>query len=304
MNTKNILITGGTGFLGRALVRQWLEQDCRITVLSRDPTAATGLFGAKVIVTGNLRQLPADTTFHAIVNLAGAPIFGSRWSQARKQLLRDSRIAFTERLLEYIAGLAVKPEVLLSGSAIGVYGDQGETLLTENSPGKPDFSQRLCEDWENAARQAEKLGIRVCQIRTGLVLDSGGGLLQRMLPAFKLGLGGRLGDGRQWMSWIHRRDWAAIVDHLLNNPSLHGAFNATAPQAVTNREFSERLAKQLRRPMLMPLPESLLKLLLGEMAELVLGSQRVIPERLLAEGFEFQFTDLESALRHILLPFA
>ena len=300
MNTKNILITGGTGFLGRALVKQWQERDCLITVLSRDPPAAMRLLGPKIIATGNLRQLPADANFDAVVNLAGAPIFGSRWSQARKQLLRDSRIAFTERLLEYISGLTLKPEVLLSGSAIGVYGNQGEIRLTENSLGKPDFSQRLCEDWENAALKAERMGVRVCLIRTGLVLDSGGGMLSRMLPAFKLGLGGRLGDGRQWMSWIHRRDWAAIVDDLLNNPSLHGAFNATAPQAVTNREFSERLAKQLRRPMLMPLPESLLKLLLGEMAELVLGSQRVIPERLLAEGFEFQFSHLESALQQIL----
>ncbi|MDD1621470.1 MAG: TIGR01777 family oxidoreductase [Methylococcaceae bacterium] len=300
MTSKNILITGGTGFLGSALVGDWLEQGHSVTVLTRNPAAAKRLLGSGINAVPELIGLPTDTRFDAIVNLAGEPIFGARWTDIRKRRLRDSRIALTERLVSFIDSLPEKPEVLISGSAIGVYGDQGDTVLTENSGGKPCFSQQLCLDWENAARQAEQLGIRVCLVRTGLVLDQGGGLLQRMLPAFRLGMGGRLGEGRQWMSWIHRRDWLAIVHTLLNNPDLQGAFNATAPQPVTNQAFSDNLAKRLHRPSLLPMPTTLLKLLFGEMAELMLGSQRVMPARLQEQGFEFQFPTLEAALQQIL----
>ncbi|MGZ4960276.1 MAG: TIGR01777 family oxidoreductase [Methylomonas sp.] len=297
---KSILITGGTGFLGQALVSDWLEQGDRVSVLTRNPSAALQLLGSRVDAVSDLHELPADIHFDAVVNLAGEPIFGGRWTNARKKKLRDSRIAFTERLVDFIAALSIKPEVLISGSAVGVYGDQGDTLLTENSPGKTSFSQQLCADWENAALAAEGLGVRVCLIRTGLVLDNGGGLLQRMLPAFRFSLGGRLGDGRQWMSWVHRRDWVAVVHTLLNNPDLQGPFNATAPQPVTNQVFTGTLARQLHRPALLPMPAELLKLMFGEMAELMLGSQRVIPERLQAEGFPFQFATLDSALQEIL----
>lgn len=297
---KSILVTGGTGFLGRALVSDFLEQGHRVTVLSRNPLTAGQLFANRVNVVSDWHMLPTGSHFDAVVNLAGEPIFGGRWTAARKQKLRDSRIALTERLVGYLATLAEKPEVLISGSAVGVYGDQGDAVLTENSPGKASFSQQLCADWENAARQAKNLGIRVCLIRTGLVLDNGGGLLQRMLPAFRFSLGGRLGDGRQWMSWIHRRDWVAVVHTLLNNPDLQGAFNATTPQPVTNQVFTDSLARQLHRPALLPMPAELLKLMFGEMAELMLGSQRVIPERLQEEGFPFLFPVLDSALQEIL----
>jgi len=300
MTSKNILITGGTGFLGRALVGDWLEQGHNVTVLTRNPAAATRLLSSGINAVAELMEVRTDTRFDAIVNLAGEPIFGARWTDIRKRRLRDSRIAFTERLVGFIESLPEKPEVLISGSAVGFYGDQGDTVLTENSSGKPCFSEQLCGDWENAARQAEQLGVRVCLVRTGLVLDHGGGLLQRMLPAFRLGLGGRLGEGRQWMSWIHRRDWLAVVHTLLNNPDLQGAFNATAPQPVTNQAFSDSLAKLLHRPSLLPMPTTLLKLLFGEMAELMLGSQRVMPARLQEQGFEFQFPTLEAALQQIL----
>lgn len=300
MNSKNILVTGGTGFLGRALVGTWLAQGHRLTVLSRNPLIASHLLPPQVHTIADLNLLPAAGHFDAIVNLAGEPIFDGRWSESRKKQIRDSRIILTNKLVSYIADRPVKPEVLISGSAIGVYGNQGDNILTENSHEEIDFAQQLCADWENTALEAENSGVRVCRIRTGLVLDNGGGLLAKMLPAFKLGLGGRLGDGKQWMSWIHRRDWLAIVDLLLNNPELRGAFNATAPHPVTNSEFTACLAKQLRRPALLPIPASALKLLLGEMSELVLGSQRVIPKRLLDQGFEFQFPTLESALQQIL----
>jgi uncharacterized protein (TIGR01777 family) len=196
--------------------------------------------------------------------------------------------------------MKVKPELLISGSAIGYYGNQGDTVLTEQSFSKPDFSQQLCSDWENAANQAEQFGVRVCIIRTGLVIASGGGLLLRMLLPFRLGLGGRLGDGNQWMSWIHREDWLAIAHRMITDPSMSGVYNATAPNPVTNREFTRILAHRVNRPALLPVPAWVLKTALGERAELLLGSQRVLPKRLLAEGFSFQFEDLESAIRQAL----
>lgn len=300
MASKSLLITGGTGFLGHALVKQWLERGYSVTMLSRQPQAAMTLFGNAIQAVSALEALPSDSRFDAVINLAGEPIFAGRWTAVRKQRMRDSRIKLTEALVAFIGRLQVKPEVLVSGSAIGVYGNQGDTLLTEDSPGIADFGQQLCADWEQAALQAEHFGVRVCLIRTGLVLGQDGGMLQRMLPAFRLGLGGRLGDGKQWMSWIHRNDWLAIVDTLLENSSLRGAFNATAPNALTNAEFTRILASQLRRPALMPMPATILKLSLGEMAELVLGSQRVVPERLLAADFDFRFPHLDTALQQIL----
>lgn len=299
MTSQQILITGGSGFLGQALIRYWLTQNHEITVLSRDPLATLELFGPKINAISSLKLLPATAHFDAVVNLAGSPIFGKRWSPARKQELRNSRIELTHQLVKFIEQMPVKPEVLLSGSAIGIYGNQGDTLLNEQSLAKADFSQQLCADWEHAALLAEQFGIRVCLIRTGLVLGNGGGLLSRMLPAFKLGLGGRLGNGLQWMSWIHRDDWVRIVDTLLHEKTLHGAFNATAPHPVTNHTFSQKLAKHLHRPACLPLAAKLLELLLGEMSELVLGSQRVIPQRLLEQQFVFNYPDLDQALQSI-----
>jgi uncharacterized protein (TIGR01777 family) len=300
MTTKNILITGGTGFLGSALIADWLAQGHQITLISRDPLAAMQQLGNQINAVSDFHLLPHSAQFDVIVNLAGAPLFSSRWSEARKQQIRDSRIGLTQQLVAFIASLQHKPEVLISGSAIGIYGDQGDTVLTEQSSGKADFGQQLCSDWEQAALQAESLGVRVCLIRTGLVLGNHGGLLQRMLPAFKFGLGGCLGNGQQWMSWIHFSDWLAIVNSLIEHPELSGAFNATAPNPVSNQSFSQQLAKQLHRPALLPMPSFVLKLLLGEMSELILGSQRVLPEHLLAAGFKFQYPELAPALQQIL----
>jgi uncharacterized protein (TIGR01777 family) len=196
--------------------------------------------------------------------------------------------------------MTVKPELLISGSATGYYGDHGDVVLTELSATHPNFSQQLCSDWENEAKQAEQFGVRVCLIRTGLVLADGGGLLKRMVLPFRLGLGGRLGSGRQWMSWIHRQDWIAIALMMITDSSMQGAYNATAPNPVTNSEFTQALADCLKRPALLPVPAWLLKILLGEMSGLVLGSQRVLPERLLAQGFSFKYADLSSALNQTL----
>ena len=299
--SKQLLITGGTGFLGRALVRHWLNAGHQITVLSRDPASCQQLLGNQIQSINNLNLLPAAIHFDAIINLAGSPIFGGWWTAKRKQQMRDSRIGLTHQLLAFVRQLPAKPEVFINGSAIGIYGDQGDTTITEAFRStSTDFARQLCHDWEQAAEEFTNLGIRVCLIRTGLVLDQEGGLLQNMLPGFKLGLGGRLGNGQQWMAWIHRQDWVAIADRLLNDASLSGAFNATAPQPVTNSEFTRRLAAQLHRPAILHLPAFLLKILLGEMASVLLGSQRVLPQRLLELGFTFRYNDLDSALQHIL----
>ena len=295
----NILMTGGTGFIGRALVNSLLKEGHKVTVLSRTPDSVNKIIGNKLTTLSNLDQLSSEHSFQVIINLAGAPIFDNHWSETRKKVIRDSRIKLTEQLLAYIERAGVKPELLISGSAIGYYGDQGNSVLNEASPVHPDFSQRLCADWESTAQQAERFGIRVCLIRTGLVLAHDGGLLQRMLRPFNLGLGGILGSGQQWMSWIHRDDWISIAKTMINNQTMQGAYNATAPHPVTNSAFTKILAQHLKRPALLPLPAWLLKLLLGERSDLVLASQRVLPERLLAEGFSFQYPELLSALTEI-----
>lgn len=292
-----ILITGGTGFIGSALAKQLAAAKEDVTVLSRSPENVTAICGAEVKALTGLKNLKAEDSFDVIVNLAGAGIFDARWSEARKQLIRASRIDLTKQLLQAIEKMTVKPKLLISGSAIGYYGNQGDTPLDEQAAPVPDFSQQLCADWENEAMQAEQLGVRVCLIRTGLVLANGGGLLKRMVLPFQLGLGGRLGDGSQWMSWIHREDWIRVAERMMTDDSMRGAYNATAPNPVTNAEFTQVLARCLKRPAFLPVPAWLLKMLLGEMSELVLGSQRVLPQRLLAQGFEFQYSELESALR-------
>lgn len=295
-----ILVTGGTGFIGSALVKRLKQQGHEITVLSRYPHTIEKRCGPGIHELGNLKLLPPEVTFQVVINLAGAPIFDALWTKARKKLLRDSRIVLTEQLVECFERMTVKPELFISGSAVGYYGDQGDTVLTEQSPVCPDFSMQLCADWEAAARKAEALGVRVCLLRTGLVIAGGGGILQRMLLPFRLCLGGRLGSGKQWMSWIHRKDWIAVAEAMIADPAMQGPYNATSPNPVTNREFTKTLARRLHRPALFPVPAFVLKMLFGEMSQLLLGSQRVIPERLLEHGFEFQCSDLDSAITQAL----
>lgn len=295
-----VLITGGTGFIGSALTRSLVQQGHQVTVLSRSPNTIAQRCGPGVGELSSLKLIQPDDHYQIIVNLAGAPIFDALWTEQRKKLIRDSRIGLTEQLVDSMTRMTVKPELLISGSAIGYYGDQGDTVLTERSPALTDFSHQLCADWEAAAKKAETLGVRVCLIRTGLVIAAGGGLLHRMLLPFRLGFGGRLGNGKQWMSWIHRQDWINIVHFMIANSAMAGPYNATAPNPVTNSDFTRTLACRLNRPALFPVPALLLKMLPGGMSQLLLGSQRVIPERLLAEGFQFQYPDLTSALNEAL----
>ena len=295
-----ILITGGTGFIGKTLCKTLLKKGHRLTVLSRKPEKVPSLCGETVEAIDNLDKLDAEASFDAIINLAGEGIADARWTPTRKQILLDSRIKTTGQLIRFIERAKKKPLVLVSGSAVGFYGDKGNTALDESSLPYDDFSHRLCAEWEETASMAEAYDVRVCIVRTGLVIGNNGGFIKRMLLPFQLGLGGRLGDGGQWMSWIHRSDYIKMVELLLNSPTLQGTFNATAPNPVTNSEFTQCLAKTLNRPAFLPVPAFVLKILLGELAELLLGGQRVFPKRIQDAGFEFTFETLDQALQDVL----
>lgn len=297
--SSNVLVTGGTGFIGRLLCHYLTDKGYRLWVLSRAPKAAQKSLGEGVIAVSSLDEVE-DVSFWGIVNLAGKPMVESRWNTRVKQQLRESRIGLTNRLFDWCHQRQSFPHVLISGSAIGVYGDCGNHLLTETSNTGRDFAARLCVDWELAARKFESHS-RVCLIRTGIVLDEDGGALGQMLPAFRLGLGGVMGSGRHFMSWIHRRDLVRLLVCCLEDSALQGPINATAPGACTNREFTATLAACLGRSSSLPMPAWLLRLIFGEIADaLLLASQRVMPERILQSGFRFEYPELKAALEAIL----
>ena len=292
----HILLTGGTGLIGRQLCRHWSGQGHRLTVWSRKPEKVAKTCGAQVRGIARLEDLGQEPV-DAIVNLAGAPIADRPWTHKRKALLWSSRITLTETLLAWLESREQKPRVLISGSAVGWYGDGGERELTEDSgPVSEDFASQLCIAWEETAQRAEALGIRVILIRTGLVLSAEGGFLSRLLLPFKLGLGGPIGNGRQWMPWVHIDDQIALIDFLLHRNEASGPYNACAPKPVRNREFAKTLGSVLHRPAFIPMPAFALKVGLGELSLLLLGGQRATPVRLLQAGFTFQFTDLRAAL--------
>lgn len=295
-----ILVTGGTGFIGRPLCAELLAAGYQVTVLSRNPQRVAARCGPQVRAFGSLDEWAPHEHFDAVINLAGAPIIDRPWSVARRQVLRDSRVLLTRQLVGAMARAEARPAVLLSGSAIGIYGDSGALKVDEAAQPATDFAARLCADWETAALAAADLGVRACLLRTGLVLDPSGGLLGRMLPAFRLGLGARLGDGRQWMSWIALPDYMAAILALLHNPVASGPFNLTSPEPVTNARFTALLAKSVRRPAFMVAPGFLLKPLLGERAPLLLGGQRVLPKRLLELRYSFRHAGLDDALSALL----
>ncbi|MGH8355150.1 MAG: TIGR01777 family oxidoreductase [Pseudomonas sp.] len=296
----HILLTGGTGLIGRGLCRHWTAQGHRLTVWSRTPERVASLCGAEVRGIGQLAEY-ADAPLDAVINLAGAPIADRPWTHKRKALLWASRVSLTEQLLAWLEARGQRPRVLLSGSAVGWYGDGGERELPESAaPVAVDFASRLCGAWEETAQRAEALGIRVVLLRTGLVLAREGGFLKRLLPAFRLGLGGPIGDGRQWLSWVHLADQVALIDFLLQQDAVQGPYNACAPQPVRNVEFARALGRVLHRPALLPVPAFVLRLGLGELAGLLLGGQRAVPARLTEAGFSFRFSNLDAALDDLL----
>ncbi len=296
----NLLITGASGFIGSALIHQLIADGHQVIGLSRKPARLDRLFQGQVRAVESLDEIEASESIDAIVNLAGEPILDKRWSDARKKQLYDSRMHTTAAVIELIKRLQQRPETLINGSAIGFYGSHSDDrVLSEACEGRQGFTHKLCSDWENLALDAQSLGLRVCLLRTGVVLGPGGAL-ERMLLPFKWGLGGPIGNGRQWFSWIHLQDIVAIIRFLLEHEVLSGPFNATAPEPVTNAVFSSTLARLLKRPALLPMPTFMLQLLLGEGAELLCQGQRVAPVRLLEAGFEFRYPELEPALKAVL----
>lgn len=292
-----ILVTGGSGFIGRLLCPELLSAGHEVVVLTRSPQKTRQKLPEGVQCYADLSSVdPCE----AVINLAGAGIADKRWTEARKQVLKASRLETTQAVVEWMATLPVPPTVMVSASAVGWYGEQGQQEVDESTPPTSGFTHELCEAWEQAAQQAEALGVRVCCIRLGVVLDQGGGSLAKMLPAFKLGLGGRLGDGQQWMPWIHRQDVVRVVQFLLAQPECSGPYNTTAPEPVTNAEFTRALGRALHRPTVLPVPSCMLSLALGDMASLLLGSDRLVPRRLQEAGFQFRYSDLDKALADIM----
>lgn len=297
---KHYLITGGTGLIGSALCRQLMAEGHHVTVLTRNPNTVEDKCAKGVRAIQSLNEIMPDSAIDIVINLAGEPIANARWTKKRKALLESSRIKLTRELVGWMIHRRQKPECLISGSAVGWYGDGGDKVLTEQSEHHDEYTHQLCDAWEKQALRAGQIGIRVCIVRTGLVLASTGGVLQKMLLPFKLGLGGKLGSGQQYMPWIHISDMINVIEFLATNEQLKGIFNACSPNPVTNQVFTQELSKQLGRYAFLPAPAWLLKITLGEMSRLLLTGQRAMPQQLVAHGFSFYYSELRSALSNIL----
>jgi hypothetical protein len=310
VRAERVTVTGASGLIGRVLVRMLGERGAEVTVLSRDPDrASAALDGA----TGSsLRALAWDPVAEpapagalsgrdAVVHLAGEPV-AQRWSAGAKRAIRESRVLGTRNLLDGLRAMAPgeRPRTLVSSSAIGYYGAHGEEPLDEETPPGEDFLAQVCVAWELEASRAAELDMRAVQVRTGVVLDSGGGALAKMLPAFRLGVGGPVAGGRQYVSWIHGEDLAAMMICAIEQDSWRGPVNGTAPEPVSNREFSKQLGSVLGRPALLPVPALGLRLLYGDMAGIVTTGARVVPAKALVLGYEFRHPALEEAMRSAL----
>lgn len=305
-----VVIAGGTGFLGNPLAWAWSEESHDVRVLTRSlppgqaqHESGTGMPGITRVgwqpdgQAGTLaRELDGAA---AVVNLAGESIAGGRWTAARKQALRDSRILATRTLVNALAETATRPATFISGSGIGYYGDRGNEPLTESSSPGDDFLAHLCVEWEAEARRAETPAVRVVLIRTGLVLEKSGGVLPQMMRPFRFFAGGPIGSGRQYMPWVHRLDWIEMVRWLVDTPAVRGPVNISAPHPVTNAEFARALGRALHRPALLPAPGFALKIALGEMADAALTGQRALPGAALSHGYRFRYPEIDIAFRGI-----
>lgn len=299
-----VFMTGGTGFVGSVLTGKLIEQGHEVTLLTRKIRETHPVFSGGFMVEGNpaepgpWQEKVAD--HEIVINLAGASIF-RRWTRAEKRLIYDSRIETTRNLVNALEGRNVRKTTLLSASAVGYYGFRGDETLNEDCPPGKDFLASVAREWEAAALKAETLGARVLVCRFGIVLGPGGGALGEMIPLFKKGLGSPLGSGRQWFSWIHQKDLVRIFLFLMERKDLSGPFNCTAPDPVRNKNLAEILGEALGRPVFMPaVPGFVVRMVKGEFGNVLLKGQRVAPERLLKEGFQFRFPDLKSALGDLL----
>ncbi|HXA63929.1 MAG TPA: TIGR01777 family oxidoreductase [Bryobacteraceae bacterium] len=297
----NITVTGASGFIGNHLIQDMLDAGHSIHALGRRRNASL----PQAVRFSEWRSAESEppsealATADAIVYLAGESV-AQRWTPDVKQRIRGSRVDGTQNLVNALAKQSRRPQVLVCASAIGYYGSRGDEVLTETSAPGSDFLAQVVIDWEQAARQAEALGIRVVPLRFGVVLGKDGGALSKMLPPFRLGLGGRLASGQQWMSWIHVDDVIALIRFSLDNSAARGPMNATSPHPVRNAEFTEQLAAALHRPAIFPVPKFALKTLFGEMAEVILAGQRVLPKAAQSAGFQFQYPELRPALVRLL----
>jgi uncharacterized protein len=296
----NITITGASGLIGRRLLKVLAKDRHAMTVLSRH--AGTNLpAGVRLVAWDPGRgDTPPDglRDSDAVIHLAGAPV-AQRWNERVKQEIRTSRVDGTHSLVQALAKLPRKPQTLICASAVGYYGSRGDELLPESAKPGTDFLADVCAAWEKEAQGAVALGMRVVRVRIGVVLDARGGALQKMLPPFRMGVGGKLGDGKQWMSWIHLDDLASLFRFLLANPVV-GPVNGVAPNPVTNAEFTRTLAAALHRPAMFPVPPFALKLLFGEMSGVLLASQKAVPKAAESAGFTFKFPYLDRALADVL----
>jgi len=293
------LITGGTGFIGQHLANHLNNPIIVGRTLKKIENRLPGYEARRWDPAQSLDPGFFDNV-DGVFYLAGESIFKGRWNVAKKERIRNSRVGATRRLVDGIGRATAKPRVLVCSSAVGIYGDRGEELLTESSEPGDDFLAGVCRDWEQEALRAEEFGVRVVLIRTGVVLGRDGGALAQMLPPFKLGLGGRLGSGNQYMPWIHIEDLCRIMLLSMKNEQLSGPVNAVAPNPVTNTTFTRALAQALHRPAPFPVPGFLLKLVLGEFASVLLASQHVLPEVLNKNGFTFHYPNIDSALSNLI----
>ena len=296
-----ITLTGASGFIGNRLVAQLDSRGDQLHLLGRAPKKGM-LAGARFSIwdaAASEPPLDALEGADAVVHLAGEPI-AQRWTADVKRRIRSSRVDSTNLLVAALGKLQQRPQVLVCASAVGYYGDRGDEKLTEASQPGVGFLPEVCVEWEQAAAKARELGMRVVAVRIGIVLHPDGGALEQMLPPFRWGLGGRIGSGEQWMSWIHLDDLIRLLVHGIDTPGLNTALNATAPNAVRNSEFTELLGRTLRRPAMIPVPEFAVRLLFGEMASVVTSGQRVLPEATLKSGFAFEHEQLGPALLHLL----
>ncbi|AUO63550.1 MULTISPECIES: TIGR01777 family oxidoreductase [Citrobacter] len=293
-----ILVTGGTGLIGGHLVPRLQELGHQVTVLTRRPDNARGKLNDRVTLWDTLEDKQNLDGIDAVINLAGEPIADKRWTTEQKERLCQSRWRITQKLADLINASEMPPSVLISGSAAGYYGDLGEVVVTEEEPPHNEFTHKLCARWEQIACEAQSDRTRVCLLRTGVVLAPKGGILGKMIPPFRLGLGGPIGNGRQYLAWIHIDDMVNAILWLLDN-DLRGPFNMVSPYPVRNEQFAHALGHALQRPAILRVPATVIRLLMGESSVLVLGGQRALPKRLEAAGFPFRWYDLEEALADV-----
>ncbi|MEP5764562.1 MAG: TIGR01777 family oxidoreductase [Halieaceae bacterium] len=293
-----ILLTGGTGFIGGALIQQLQAQGAHLVILTRDESHYDS---ENIKYINSLNDISDDEYFECFINLAGESIAQQRWSETRKTGLVESRVGTTRSLYALAARLTAPPAILLSASAIGYYGSQGDDRLAEGAASEESFSHRLCLAWEDEARRFADLGTRVCILRLGVVLAAAGGAMDQLKKSVQFGVATWMGSGRQWLSWVHRDDVLKAISFLLEHTELEGVFNITAPEPVTNRGFCEELRHHRKALLALPIPGFVMRLALGEMAdELLLQGQRVIPRRLQEANFEFRYSTLAEALPSLL----